>query len=234
MTTSVCIYCHDHGCLELYAFCLTPMALEHIKRPEQKLFDIFGLIRQIMITFTSPAKRRKSFRPSVTAANSQSLYTRVAQVKTAGSMARARPYSRKITHYASIMPSTAKYVLFPLLCRHNLRKPTPPPVTERNGIITNYTLSCSPSPPSLPQSTSQSESLIVNGFSPNTLYSCSVVATISQRSGPPSTISFTTPEDCKTQYSVVKNLVHYSLYTDSYFQLHLHGLTSCPEFTVRA
>ena len=112
---------------------------------------------------------------------------------------------------------------------------SPPPVTQHNGIITNYTLSCSPSPSSLPLSTSsQSESLIVTGFSPNTLYSCSVMATISQRSGPPSTISFTTPEDCKTQYSVVKNLVHYSLYTDSYFQLHFHGLTSCPEFTVRA
>ena len=99
---------------------------------------------------------------------------------------------------------------------------SPPPVTQRNGIITNYILS------------SQSESLTVTGFSPNTLYSCSVVATNSQGSGSSSTISFTTPEDCKTQYCVVKNLVHYSLYTDSYFQLHLHGLTSCPEFTVRA
>ena len=75
---------------------------------------------------------------------------------------------------------------------------SPPPVTQRNGIITNYTLSCSPSPSSLPLSTSsQSESLTVTEFSPNTLYSCSVVATNSQGSGPSSTISFTTM-DCKT------------------------------------
>ena len=38
------------------------------------------------------------------------LYTGVTHVKKAGSMARAYPYSRKITHYASIMPSAAKHV----------------------------------------------------------------------------------------------------------------------------
>ena len=107
--------------LELYASCSTPMALEPIKRPEQKLVDIFGLIRQSTITFTSPAKRRKSFRPSLTAA--PVAYTCRSRENGRCSMARARPYSRKITHYASIMPNAAKHVLFPLLCRHNLRKP---------------------------------------------------------------------------------------------------------------
>ena len=55
---------------------------------------------------------------------SQSLCKHVAHVKTVCTMARACPYSRKITHYASIMPDAAKYVLFPLLCRHNLSKPS--------------------------------------------------------------------------------------------------------------
>ena len=88
---------------------------------------------------------------------------------------------------------------------------SPPPVTQRNGVITNYTLSCSPSPSSLPQSpSSQSVSLTVTGFSPNTLYSCSLVATNSQGSGPPSNISFTTLEDCKILYDVWQN--HYLSY----------------------
>ncbi|CAI8039192.1 Hemicentin-2, partial [Geodia barretti] len=54
---------------------------------------------------------------------------------------------------------------------------SPPPVTQRNGVITSYTLSCSPSPSSLPHSpTSQSGPHTVAGFSPNTHYSCSLVA----------------------------------------------------------
>ena len=93
-----------------------------------------------MMTFTSLAKHRKSFRPSLTAAyTSQLLYTCVAHVKTAGSMARARPYSRKITHYASIMPSAAKHVLFPLLCRHNLRKPTYTPHPSAHTCTCTHT-----------------------------------------------------------------------------------------------
>ncbi|CAI8053974.1 Receptor-type tyrosine-protein phosphatase F, partial [Geodia barretti] len=54
---------------------------------------------------------------------------------------------------------------------------SPPPVTQRNGVITSYTLSCSPSPSSLPHSpSSQSGPHTVAGFSPNTHYSCSLVA----------------------------------------------------------
>ncbi|CAI7990133.1 Receptor-type tyrosine-protein phosphatase F [Geodia barretti] len=73
---------------------------------------------------------------------------------------------------------------------------SPPPVTQRNGVITSYTLSCSPSPSSLPQSpSSQSGSLTATGFSPNTLHSCSLTATNSQGSGPPSIRIFITLED---------------------------------------
>ena len=74
---------------------------------------------------------------------------------------------------------------------------SPPPVTQQNGVITGYTLSCSPSPSSLPLFPSQSDSLTVTGFSPNTHYSCSLTATNSQGSGPPATNTFTTKKDCK-------------------------------------
>ena len=75
---------------------------------------------------------------------------------------------------------------------------SPLPVTQRNGVITNYTLSCSPSPSTLPQSpSSQSGSLTVTGFSPNTLYSCSLTANNNRGSGPAATTSFTTLEDCE-------------------------------------
>ena len=74
---------------------------------------------------------------------------------------------------------------------------SPPRVALRNGVITSYTLSCSPSPSSLPQSPSQSGPLTVAGFSPDTSYSCSVVANNGLGSGPPASTTFTTQQDCK-------------------------------------
>ena len=73
----------------------------------------------------------------------------------------------------------------------------PPPVTQRTRPIISYTLSCSPSPSSLPQSPSQSGPLTVAGFSPDTSYSCSVVANNGPGSGPPAHTSFTTLQDCE-------------------------------------
>ena len=95
---------------------------------------------------------------------------------------------------------------------------SPPPVTQRNGVITSYTLSCSPSPSSLPQSPSQSGPLTVAGFSPDTSYTCSVVANNSQGSGPAASISFTTLEDCKIVmyfHNVYKYYYTSIQYTDS-------------------
>ena len=74
---------------------------------------------------------------------------------------------------------------------------SPPPVTQHNGLIASYTLSCSPSPSSLPHSPSQSGLLTVAGFSPDTSYSCSVVANNGLGSGPPALTNFTTLQDCK-------------------------------------
>ena len=79
---------------------------------------------------------------------------------------------------------------------------SPPPVTWHNGLITSYTLSCSPSPSSLPQSPSQSGPLTVAGFSPDTFYSCSVVANNELGSGPPAHTNFTTLQDCKSSRAI--------------------------------
>ena len=110
---------------------------------------------------------------------------------------------------------------------------SPPPVALRNGVITSYTLSCSPSPSTLPQSPSQPDPLTVTGFSPDTSYSCSVVASNSQGSGPPASISFTTQQDCETVYYKLLNndLPHVPFYSRCVLSIALdwyfHLLCTC-------
>ena len=110
------------------------------------------------------------------------------------------------------------------------------PVTQHRGYLTNYTLSCSPSPSSLPQSPSQSGPLTVTGFSPDTSYSCSVVANNGLGSGPPSTTTFTTLPDCMWGSGILLLLEVYTVYfilTDVTFQLRFKEiLSSCREFVV--
>ena len=97
---------------------------------------------------------------------------------------------------------------------------SPPPPTQQNEVITSYNLSCSPSPSSLPQSPSSqsSGSLSVAGFSPNTLYSCSLTADNSQGSGPPAVVTFSTEEDCKLripalfQFCVVHSFLQINIF----------------------
>ena len=82
------------------------------------------------------------------------------------------------------------------------------PPTSDNRIVVIYTLSCSPSPSTLPRTLSQT-GLRVAGFSPNTSYSCSVyiVDKNGLGSGPRSDTTFETLEDCKAgvQYNVYLN-----------------------------
>ena len=92
---------------------------------------------------------------------------------------------------------------------------SPPDVTLRNGNITEYSLSCSPSPSSLPQSfpepgtyrvayysssTTHICSILASRFSPATSYNCSVVAINSKGAGPPAFVSFTTAYDCTSPH----------------------------------
>ena len=111
---------------------------------------------------------------------------------------------------------------------------SPPAPTQQNGVITSYPLSCSPSPSSLPQSpSSQSGSLTATGFSPNTLYSCSLTAENSQGSGPPAVVTFTTEEDCKLRIPARFQFCTLPS-ADMYFQLRLTSVLPCSEVIVRA
>ena len=111
---------------------------------------------------------------------------------------------------------------------------SPPPATQYSGRITNYTLSCSSSPSSLPQSpSSQSGSLTVTGFSPNTPYSCSLTANNNRGTGSPTMTSFTTLEDCKGRRPTHTQCLKLLSLSDVLFQLHFTGIPSnCKGFVV--
>ena len=73
---------------------------------------------------------------------------------------------------------------------------SPPAVTQHNGVIVNYTLSCSPSPSTLPLSVSQAVPVTVTGFTPDTNYICSVMAHNGMGAGPAAQETFETQPDC--------------------------------------
>ena len=112
---------------------------------------------------------------------------------------------------------------------------SPPPLAN-SGTTTSYALSCSPSPPSLPLTTSQSGPLTVDGFTPNTDYTCHVVAAIDMVSGPPANHIFRTLEDSKKIYMsmhiVACTYNAFRTHADSYFQLRLTHVASCLDFQV--
>ena len=85
----------------------------------------------------------------------------------------------------------------------------------------NYTLSCavslSPSFLSLPISHTQS-SLEIEDFSPNTMYSCAIVA---NSTFSPALTSFTTLEDCMSIQRFYLDIPGNTI-VDSFFQLHIH------------
>ena len=110
---------HDSGCLELYASCLANTdgfgayktfrteACRHIRTHPTKYDDLH-----------EPRKTPEE----LSAISHSRLYSNCRSRKNGQFDGARTPYSRKITHYASIMPSAAKHILFPLLCRHNFRQ----------------------------------------------------------------------------------------------------------------
>ena len=92
--------------------------------------------------------------------------------------------------------------------------------SQRNGIITDHTISCSPDTETLPVTIAPlpgTEGLTVGDFQPFTEYSCTVIATNSQGSGPPAIDTIRTNEDGMS--SVLKPYVLCVAHTyDSYFQ----------------
>ena len=87
---------------------------------------------------------------------------------------------------------------------------SPPPQTLPSVLITSYTVYCTPSLTSLPLSTPttpfSSITRVVEGFSPNTVYNCSVIAENSVRVGPPANASFTTLQDCEKKHLHIVDL----------------------------
>ena len=111
---------------------------------------------------------------------------------------------------------------------------SPAILTRNNTTVTIYTLSCSPSPSSLPLHLSQLASLTVTGFTPDTTYSCSVVANESIGYERPADTTFTTQQDCKS--IIWNNSSHGLLLTVTFIRLDLKTgvISSCSEYVVCA
>ena len=74
-------------------------------------------------------------------------------------------------------------------------------ITERNGMITNYNLTCVNTTTALtrvyPPPESDTFSYLLTGFRPNTAYTCRVFATNSAGRGPTANLTLTTQQDSK-------------------------------------
>ena len=74
---------------------------------------------------------------------------------------------------------------------------SPPEPRLRNGDISSYTVTCSSPSSSSPDfsDTIPDTQVMATGLTPNTMYSCSVLATNSVGSGPSATVDASTLED---------------------------------------
>ena len=79
----------------------------------------------------------------------------------------------------------------------------PPNATQRNGVITSYSLVCAPQTGvgSITMQYTQAGTFILEGFSPATTYICSIFASNSQGNGPVASMITSTLEDCKFPFS---------------------------------
>ena len=78
----------------------------------------------------------------------------------------------------------------------------PPNATQRNGMITGYSLSCTPltAEGDITMQYTQVGTFTLGGFTPFTIYSCSIFASNSQGDGPVALIDIPTEEDCKLPF----------------------------------
>ena len=84
--------------------------------------------------------------------------------------------------------------------RHMTFSWAPPNAPERNGVITGYSLSCTPS--SIPmQPYTQAGTFRLAGFTPATTYNCSIFASNSIGNGPVVSMIIRTLDDGKLLYS---------------------------------
>ena len=93
---------------------------------------------------------------------------------------------------------------------------SPPPEEAQNGVITSYTLTCQPEQllTNLPVTYSVAGTYDISGFTPATVYNCSVYATTAGGNGPPALQFITTPDDgnCVLSLSgyIIMHLVHFN------------------------
>ncbi|CAI8048070.1 Receptor-type tyrosine-protein phosphatase S [Geodia barretti] len=108
-----------------------------------------------------------------------------------------RHYPRQL-RYLGVSPTGAPVNLMAVAGRRNLMLSWSPPEPRlRNGDISSYTVTCfSPSSSSPDFSdTIPDTQVMATGLTPNTMYSCSVLATNSVGSGPSATVDASTLED---------------------------------------
>ena len=75
----------------------------------------------------------------------------------------------------------------------------PPNATQRNGVITGYSLSCTPltAEGDITMQYTQTGTFPLEGFTPATMYSCSIFASNSQGDGPMASMIASTLQDGK-------------------------------------
>jgi len=78
----------------------------------------------------------------------------------------------------------------------------PPNAAQRNGVITGYSLSCTPltAGGDITMQYTQDGTFTLGGFTPFTTYNCSIFASNSQGDGPVASMTITTEEDCKLPF----------------------------------
>jgi len=86
----------------------------------------------------------------------------------------------------------------------------PPNATERNGVITRYSLSCAPQTGggSIFMQYTQAGNFTLEGFTPDTPYNCSIFAINSQGNGPVASMMTHTLEDCKLPFQFADEWVY--------------------------
>ena len=111
---------------------------------------------------------------------------------------------------------------------------SPPTVS---APISSYTLSCDPSPSTLPLTFAEAGKHSITGFYPDSCYDCSVIANYdSSLSGTPTTIDFYTKQDCKysaaSECCVLISISPFPFSIDLEYNITLAGYIKCSRWLV--
>ena len=101
-------------------------------------------------------------------------------------------------NYAAPSGSPQEFTVTQRTARNMTFSWSPPAPTERNGVITGYSLSCVPvsgGGSSITMQYTAAGTFTLAGFTPATSYNCSISASNSQGSGPVAYVDVTTLDD---------------------------------------